>query len=121
MNKHDCFIQEAILEAKKSNMSHRHGCVIIHKTKIIARGHNKVRNLNYKIRSQHAEVAAIFDMKKNRENFENVIMFVVRIKNGDMDKQNDSVGTKNSKPCMNCEKSIIASGIKRVYFTCSDS
>ena len=105
--KHDSFVESAIREAGKSTQNHKHGAVIVHRSKIIARGYNKVDPLNFKT-SLHAEVAAINELEKIRGQPENVIMYVIRL---------GSCGTKNSKPCINCERSIIASGIKRVYFS----
>ena len=100
-----------MLEANRSLMKMRHGAIIVHRNKIIARGHNKKDNFNEKT-SLHAEVAAILDMKKNnREQPDSVTLYVVRL---------GSCGTKNSKPCVNCARSIIASGIKRVYFSSND-
>jgi deoxycytidylate deaminase len=108
--KHDYFVEQAMLEAGKSNQNHRHGSVIVHRSKIIARGYNKVNPLNCQ-HSLHAEVAAINEMKKIRNGPANVTMYVIRL---------GSCGTKNSKPCVNCERSIIESGIRRVYFSCND-
>ena len=108
--KHDSFIEQAMLEAAKSSQNHRHGSVIVHRSKIIARGYNKVDPLNFKC-SLHAEVAAINEMKKIRNCPANLKMYVIRL---------GSCGTKNSKPCVNCERSIIESGIRRVYFSCND-
>jgi deoxycytidylate deaminase len=121
MNKHNFFIQEAIIEAKKCTMSRKHGCVIVHRTNIISKGHNSNDMYNYKNFSLHAEVAAINNMKKNRVNAENMIMYVVRINNKDLDKENDMIGTKNSKPCMNCMKCITNHKVKKVYFTSIDT
>jgi deoxycytidylate deaminase len=105
--KHDCFIEQAMLEAQKSSQNHRHGSVIVHRSKIIARGYNKIDPLNFKC-SVHAEVAAINEMKKIRNCPENVTMYVIRL---------GGCGTVNSKPCINCERSIIQNKIKRVYFS----
>ena len=41
MPRHERFIEEALIEAQKSNMSKQHGAVIVHRGKIIARGYNK--------------------------------------------------------------------------------
>jgi tRNA(Arg) A34 adenosine deaminase TadA len=117
MNKHNLFIQEAVMEAKKCTMFQKHGCVIVHRTSIIARGHNSIDPYHYRKSSLHAEIAAINNMKKTRVNAENVIMYVVRINNGDLYEPNESIGTKNSKPCINCQKCITNHKVKKVYFT----
>ena len=109
--KHDGFIEQAMLIAGKSNQNHQHGAIIVHRNKIIASGYNKIDPLNFKA-STHAEVAAINEMKKIRNcPVDQVKMYVIRL---------GSCGTKNSKPCINCERSIIESGIRRVYFSCND-
>ena len=108
--KHDSFIESAIEIATHSDMRQKHGAVIVHRNKIIARGHNKKDNFSEKT-SLHAEVAAIIDMKKNRRCPENATLYVIHL---------GTCGTKNSKPCVNCERSIIESGIKRVYFSSND-
>ena len=109
--KHDAFIEQAMLEAARSDLRHRHGAVIVHRGKIIARGHNKCDMLNYKAFNLHAEVAAIMDMKKSRDQPDNVVMYVIRL---------GGCGTKFSKPCINCERCIIENKIKRVYFSSND-
>ena len=111
--KHDSFVEQAMLEANRSLMKMRHGAIIVHRNKIIARGHNKKDNFSEKT-SLHAEVAAIMDMKKGRDYPRtSVTMYVIRL--GSCPGH-----TKNSKPCVNCEKSIIESGIKRVFFSSND-
>jgi deoxycytidylate deaminase len=111
--KHDFFIESAIDIATRSDMRQKHGAVIVHRNKIIARGYNQKDNFCEKT-SLHAEVAAILDMKKGRDYPRNfVTMYVIRI-------GTENGGTKHSRPCVNCEKSIIKSGIKRVYFSSND-
>ena len=117
MNKHSEHVQEAIVEAKKCTMQNKHGCVIVHRTNIISRGHNSnemYKNLKFSV---HAEVAAINNMKKNRVDVDNVIMYVVRINNKDLWKETDDIRTQNSKPCMNCMRCISHHNVKKVYFT----
>jgi tRNA(Arg) A34 adenosine deaminase TadA len=117
MNKHNFYVQEAIVEAKKCTMLNKHGCVIVHRTNIISRGHNSNEMFDYNKFSVHAEVAAIKNMKKNRIDVENMVMYVVRINNNDMDKNTEDTGTKNSKPCMDCMRCIAHHKVKKVYFT----
>jgi tRNA(Arg) A34 adenosine deaminase TadA len=106
--KHDSFIEQAMLLAEKSVQNHRHGAVIVSRNKIIARGYNSRHSFNIKT-SQHAEIAAINDLKKNRDHPQNCQMYVVRLGGND--------GTKNSKPCIHCQQTIIENGINRVYFS----
>jgi deoxycytidylate deaminase len=121
MNRHSFYIQEAIIEAKKCTMLMKHGCVIVHRTHIISRGHNSNEISDYNKFSVHAEVAAINNMKKNRVNVESMVMYVVRINNKDLNKENDQIRTQNSKPCMDCIKCITYHKVKKVYFTSIDS
>jgi tRNA(Arg) A34 adenosine deaminase TadA len=120
MNRHNLYIHEAIIEAKKCTMLNKHGCVIVHRTNIISRGHNSNECSNYNKHSIHAEVAAINNMKKSRVNVENMVMYVVRINNKDLNKENDQIRTQNSKPCMDCMKCITHHKVKKVYFTSMD-
>jgi tRNA(Arg) A34 adenosine deaminase TadA len=99
----------------------KHGCVIVHRTNIISRGHNSNEICDYNKYSVHAEVAAIKNMKKNRVNVESMVMYVVRINNKDLDKDSDQIRTQNSKPCMDCMKCITHHKVKKVYFTSIDS
>jgi deoxycytidylate deaminase len=121
INKHNFFIQEAILEAKKCTMTRKHGCVIVHRTNIISRGHNSNDMYNYNKFSLHAEVAALNNMKKNRINVDNMIMYVVRINNNDLNKENNMIGTKNSRPCMDCMRCITSHKVNKVYFSSVDT
>jgi deoxycytidylate deaminase len=117
MNKHEFYIQEAILEAKKCTMLNKHGCVIVHRTHIISRGHNSNEFFDYHKFSVHAEVAAINNMKKSRVNVENMTMYVVRINNKDLQKDNHKIGTQNSMPCKDCMRCICHHKVKKVYFS----
>jgi len=121
MNKHSFYVQEAIVEAKKCVMGSKHGCIIVQRTKIISRGHNSNDMHNYKNFSLHAEVAAINNMKKSGVNADNIIMYVVRINNRDLHKENALIGTKMSKPCANCMNCISSHKVKKVYFSCEES
>ena len=117
MNKHDFYVQEAIAEAKKSLMIQKHGCVIVHRTNIISRGHNSNDRHTYSKFSLHAEIAAINNMSKQGIFVDNIVMYVVRIDNNDLQKQNDMIQTKNSKPCANCMNCITSHKVKKVYFS----
>ena len=117
MNKHDFFVQEAIIEAKKCTMLNKHGCVIVHRNSIISRGHNSNEIFPYNKHSVHAEVAAIRNMKQSRIDVENMIMYVVRINNKDLHKANDQIGSQNSKPCLDCMRCISHHKVKKVYFS----
>jgi tRNA(Arg) A34 adenosine deaminase TadA len=95
----------------------KHGCVIVHRANIVSRGHNSNETSSYNKLSVHAEVAAINCMLKNRTNAESMVMYVVRINNKDLDKENTETRTMNSKPCDDCMKCINHHKLKKVYFT----
>jgi tRNA(Arg) A34 adenosine deaminase TadA len=99
----------------------KHGCIIVHRANIVSRGHNSNETSNYNKYSVHAEVAAINQMNKNRTNTESMVMYVVRINNKDLDKENTEIRTMNSKPCLDCMKCITYHKLKKVYFTSIDS
>ena len=73
---------------------------------------------NYKNFSLHAEVAAINNLKKSGLNADNIVMYVVRINNKDLKKEDELIGTKMSKPCANCMNCISSNKVKKVYFSC---
>jgi len=106
------FIENAVSTAKKSNMTQRHGCVIVHKNKIISFGFNQ-SFLSCKF-SIHAEQAAITKAKKilTRPELKNCRLYVVRIGEDSMENP-----LKYSKPCPDCSKCIRDAGIKTVYYT----
>jgi deoxycytidylate deaminase len=114
------FIENAVSTAKKSNMTQRHGCVIVHKNKIISFGFNQ-SFISCKF-SIHAEQAAIIKAKKilPRSELKNCRLYVVRIGQDSMENP-----LKYSKPCPDCSKCIYNAGIKTVYYTtefvCPDS
>ena len=110
----ESFVNDAIEAAKKSSMLQRHGCVIVHKNKIISTGVNTkvlVGPCNFSI---HAEVDAIKKAKKvlTKSEFKTCKLFVVRI---GKDSMNNPL--KYSKPCPSCMKSILDIGIKKIFYT----
>tara|TARA_Y100000389_G_scaffold170165_1_gene176960 strand:- start:1285 stop:1878 length:594 start_codon:yes stop_codon:yes gene_type:complete len=117
--KHNYFFNEAKNEAKKSILNHKHGCVIIFRNEIIARGYNKVINFNNKYKSIHAEMDALTKLsnipKFNNKNIRrNCILYVVRIQNG-------SNNLKMSKPCVNCTNNIIKNNIGLTYYSTNNT
>jgi tRNA(Arg) A34 adenosine deaminase TadA len=103
-------IDNAIIEAKKSNMSQKHGCVIVSKNKIIARGFNT----SYMDYSVHAEQDAVNKLKGkiSKADIKNCKLYVIRIGKVSMD-----FPLKYSKPCPRCTRCIINAGVKTVYYS----
>lgn len=113
--KQRCFLKEAAKEGAKSQMTHRHGCVIVYDGNIIARGHNKHVQCNSTTRefSTHAEVDAIRNAsRKCRRLLPHCELYVVRVA---CEKWNCCL--KYSKPCFQCRQFISKSGIKNVFYS----
>lgn len=114
-NKQDFFFDKAMTVAKNSPcIMHRHGAVIVKDNEIVSEGFNhKNWHLYHKL-SVHAEVDALSKMKRNKKLMSQCDMYVVRI-------GGESMGCplKYSKPCPDCMKAIIKSGIRRVYYSTS--
>ena len=110
------YVALAAAEAKKSSMTQKHGCVVIHKHKVVASGHNYQVD-PFSLRSVHAEVNALIKAKKilNRSELKQAKLIVVRI-------GAESMGNhlKYSKPCKVCQSFIDKLGIQLVYYSTSD-
>lgn len=103
----------AVMQARKSDMDHRHACLIVKNNEIISEGYNKKSCVFEHIYSVHAEVDAISKMPSRSKGFTaDCVMYVYRI-------GSDLTGnpTKLSKPCKNCEDAIKKVGIRRVYYS----
>lgn len=95
--------------ALKSNMSQKHGAIIVYKKEIIAIGYNYYYN-SYSI---HAEVSAISKLKGIEKNkLINCELYVVRIGSKSLNNI-----LKYSKPCSNCQKYILKNMIKKTYYS----
>lgn len=110
------YIMLARDEAKKSPMSQKHGCVVIHKNKVVATGYNKQVE-PFSLTSIHAEVNALIKAKKvlNRSELKQAKLMVVRIGTNSMDNP-----LKYSKPCKVCQSFIDKLGIQLVYYSTSN-
>lgn len=114
--KQEFFLDRAACQAARSSMGHRHGCVIVNKNgEIVSEGYNHVYTHLYHKYSIHAEVCCLSKMKRNRKTLADCEMYVVRIGTDNMGQP-----LKYSKPCPDCTKAIIKSGIKRVYYSTND-
>lgn len=114
--KHTTLYNRAVMLAKKSDMEHRHACIIVKNNEIIAEGFNKKYNMFEHMYSIHAEVDAISKLvSRNKGYTSDCTMYVFRI-------GPDYLGnpTKLSKPCKNCTDAIRKAGIKRVYYSIED-
>mgnify|MGYP001180524553 FL=1 len=113
--KHSIYLNEAANYAKHSNLTHKHGCVIVYNDTIISCGHNK-KHPSLKKFSIHAEIDAVNKLNrkyKNKKTISKCSLYVVRIRNG----LSEEDCLKMSKPCMNCANKIHKIGIRKVYYS----
>ena len=109
MKKHKSHVDRAKEVARKSTMLHQHGCVIVHRNKVISTGHNKQLPGSFS-RSIHAEMDALSKLKDT--SFVKCAMIVVRL------SPCGQFGTKLSRPCRRCTNCLIASKkISTVYYS----
>ena len=112
--KHTSGIKKYYLEiaasiAMESTMLQKHGAVIVHKKNIIASGFN----YHHETFSIHAEVAAISSLKgKEKDILSECSLYVVRIGPSKYDN-----ALKYSKPCFNCQHTILKHNIKSTYYS----
>ncbi len=107
------FMDRAAKNALKSDVTHKHGAILVQDNRIISEGYNRVYNCHDHIYSIHAEVDVIGRAKKMlKTTLFNAELYVVRIGKASMDNC-----LKYSKPCKNCANYIIRNGIRRVYYS----
>ncbi len=125
------FINEAIKQAMLSQIEHKHGCVIVYKNKIIAKGHNRYiyncYNNTKTLNSLHAEMVCVSQCKKYAKKiFPQSTLIVVRIKNellehkikNDQNLYQDFKHLlKLSKPCCICDKIIKLYKFKTIIYS----
>lgn len=115
--KKESFIIRASMEALKSQMLFRHGCIAVYGGKPIASGYNHHRTyskdktiLKEYSCSTHAEMDCI--RKLNNSSYKNklkdICLYVVKINNN-----NCKLG--NSQPCSDCTSVLKLYKIKKVY------
>lgn len=104
--------ERAIVLAKKSKMAHKHSCIILRKGKIVSEGYNyPIEHFCHKY-SLHAEIVALTGIKNMpRRWVKECTMFVFRISNSEPN------AFKLSKPCEDCQKAILSSGIAKVFYS----
>jgi len=101
----------AKIASKSPVYTHKHGAIIVYKDKIISSGYN------YYIKdfSMHAEVSAISKIKRKYKSILNECdIYVVRIGPKSLDNP-----LKYSRPCPNCQYTIIKNNIKNAYYSTS--
>jgi deoxycytidylate deaminase len=105
--------ERARVLANKSEMVHRHACIITHSGIIVSEGYNEwINHFSHKY-SLHAEVVALSKVKHMPKWWlKQCRMYVYRLSNSDADK------FRMSKPCRDCEKAILEASIGKVFYTC---
>ena len=114
-DKQDYFLRRAAQIATRSPLCHhRHGCVIVKDNEVISEGYNHYTTFFEHQYTMHAEVDALRKVKKYSKIGE-CELYVVRI-------GTDLMGhpLKYSRPCPDCTRAILKSGIKKVYFSTDD-
>ena len=107
------YLDKAKQQAFKSNMAHRHWCVIVYDDIILASGFNYMHDHLCHKYSIHSEMDAISKIKKRmRSLLPSCEMYVVRIAPNSMDNC-----LKYSKPCKDCTALIKKVGIGKVYYS----
>lgn len=115
-DKQENYLNKAAICATKSNVKNqRHGCVIVKDGEIVSEGFNHhTDHFEHKF-TIHAEVDALFKLKKSKYVASDCELYVVRIGTDSMKKP-----LKYSRPCCDCTKAILKAGIKKVYFSTDD-
>ena len=132
------FFDKCVHLAHKSNLTQKHGCVLVKNNKIISCGYNfKLKKFvqnpymmapstDASVFSVHAEISTIKKVKN--QNLSNCELYVIRIgplaskrdeqtSNKDDGQERTSFAYKYSCPCPTCTKTIQFHGIKRVYYS----
>lgn len=105
------FFKKAAQHAYRSNLTQRHGCVVVLNDEIISTGFNHTYVHLYHKFSLHAEVDALRKIKRNVD-LSNAELYVVRI-----GPESKGSPLRMSKPCDGCEKIIFKSKVGKVYYS----
>lgn len=112
-NKQRSFLDLALRVAEGSEVTHRHGAVVVKSGKPVSLGWNKWRNREMILDTEgynpnltvHAEIDALSRVADPR----GAVVYVARVgKHGD---------ERFSRPCHNCAKALAAAGVKAVVYT----
>ena len=106
---HTIFFNYAKKEAYKSNLTNKHGCVIVKKGKVISQGHNLNYTIFTNVKSLHAEIMALNKIKYIKD-LSDCDMYVVRVC-----KVTDNL--LFSKPCIYCYPIINKTNIHKIYYS----
>lgn len=108
------FLDIAVRMAESSEVSFKHGAVIVRSGSVLAMGVNKwkaaekpdVPTYEY---NENISIHAEIDALSRCSDPDGATIFIARV--------NKRGEERMSRPCMNCEKAIIKAGIKKVVYT----
>ena len=107
-SRHEFFVQSAIGLARKSGMRMRHGCVIVHRNKIVGAGFN-YRFHGVGKHSVHAEESALLSLPARVSALKCLKVYVARASGAKL---------ASSHPCKHCEKLLMSrNNICRVFYS----
>lgn len=114
-DRHTHYLNKAAQLAARSNISQRHGCLIVdsHTGEVLSSGYNHVCTRMCHKFSMHAECDALRKIKKDID-LANAEMYVVRI-------GPESLGNplRMSQPCEGCARLIQKANVGRVFYSWS--
>lgn len=109
------YLDLALRVAESSDCTQRHGCVVVKGGRVMAVGHNKVRNNPAFVESDNEEgrgtifsVHAEIDALSRVADPKGAVIYIARA-----GKQ----GPALSRPCDNCTTELIKAGVKAVCYT----
>ena len=103
------FLNYAKKEAYKSNLTNKHGCVIVKNNKIISQGHNTYYDKFNEVRSIHAEIMALNRIKYTKD-LSSCDMYIVRVSSVTDD-------LLFSKPCAYCYPILSKTNLHKIYYS----
>jgi len=115
------FIKITKKEALKSKYQYKLGCILVHGSTVVSKGHNKstkthkiayYNNTQHECATIHAEIDALIGVSK--EDAKKCDLYVVRVRRKDHK-------LAMAKPCKMCQKIINKMGIKRVIYSINDN
>ena len=116
------FFKKCISVAQRSNLTQKHGCIIVENNQIISCGYNyKLKNGSHfmkksssemnEVYSIHAEIATLKKVKN--KDLTKCDMYIVRIG----PNNHTHCNLKYSHPCKMCSFNIQQYGIRKVYYS----
>lgn len=111
--KDESYLSVATYLASTSSCRMKHGAIIVRNGKVLATGVNKEKNHPTVVSTEHIKdhcsVHAEVDAIKKTKNAKNATIYIARV--------NKRGQARMSKPCDNCYKEIMNSGIKKIIYT----